>query len=757
MKYNIFIKLGLVSILSLILVGCGETDKDTSSSLDEDVQKIVNWANGKGSAPSEADYNAAGVILNGKNVDDVNSYIKQLADPSKVDTVGEINSIVEELGVTILDSDGDGIFDAFDNTPHGNSEGNHAPEGKILNTISNVIVGTKVNLTTESNDSDGDALTYLWYFDKRPSDSLAVLSSTNTKNTSFTPDKVGEYQILFQVKDSETFDSDSITIKAESANSCTELTDFNLYEDTVFYANKCYKIERGLSLSGMTLTIEEGAKVIFGKGKGLNVDASSKILAQGTNSNPILFTTSADKTAGSWTGIYINKESKGNELSDVIIEYAKTAVTATNLKVRNCIIKNSEKYGINYAKGNVDIKNTLFKSNNIPLTIYADKIYQLDTSNSFVNNINNYIEVKYSTIEDSQTWKKQAVPYFMYGGVEVTKNSTLTIEKGVKIFNRFESINIEGTLKAIGTKSEPIIFTRDPKATREVDYWYGIRLFTNSSYADIAQNHELAFVQVDYAENGLIASGGEKAHFKFYDSNITNNKNYPLGLDFTKGYIDKFERVSLKNNGDGAHISAPTLKYIDSSSDFTGNEKDYILLDGGLQTGKHVWKKMSVPIYTGRFTIDDKAELTIKAGNHILAFSDFLVYGTLNVLGTANDRVLFTPAPYVEYDGSIKLHKWNGIFFWIREFSKNSKLSYVSISGTAPATNYYYDGVRVTGGAKFVGTQLIPLNTTVTIENSIFDDIAGYGIRVDCYSKVTQSNNTFKSIGKDNIYREECN
>ena len=756
MKSNIFVRLVLIYILSMILIGCGETEKDTSS-LDPDVQKIVNWANGTGSAPSEEDYNSAGVTLNGKNIDEVNSYIKQLSDASKVDTVEEINSIVEAIGVTILDSDGDGIFDAFDNTPHGNSAGNHPPEGKILNTISNVIVGTKVNLTTESNDSDGDALTYVWYFDKQPKDSSAVLSSTNTKDTSFTPDKIGEYEITFQVKDYDTFDSDSITIKAESASSCTELTDFNLYDDTVFYANKCYKIDRGLSLSGMTLTIEEGAKVIFGKGKGLNVDASSKILAQGTKSNPILFTTSADKRAGSWTGIYINKDSKGNELSDVIIEYAKTAVTATHLKVRNSIIKNSEKYGIIYTKGTIDIKGTLFKSNNIPLRIYADKIYQLDTSNRFENNTNNYIEVKYSKIEDSQTWKKQAVPYFMDGGVEVTKNSTLTIAKGVKIFNRFESINVKGTLKAIGTKAEPIIFTRDPKATREVEYWYGIRLSTNSSYKDIAQNHELAFIQIDYAEDGLIASGDKNAHFKFYDSNITNNQDCPLDLNFNNGHIDKFKRINLKNNGDGAHISAPTLKYIDGSSDFTGNKKDYIILNRGLQTGKHVWKKMSVPIYAGRFTIDDKAELTIEAGNHILAFSDFMVYGTLNVLGTAKDMVLFTPAPYVEYDGSIKLHKWNGIFFWIREFSKNSKLSYVSISGTAPATNYYYDGVLVTGGAKIVDNQLTPLNTSVTIENSIFDDIAGYGIRVDCIAKVTQSNNTFKSIGKDNIYREECN
>ncbi len=122
MKKNRFIQLGISAILCTLIIGCGSSGTtEEPVVLDANIQKIVDWSKGTGTAPTEADYTAAGVDLHGKNVNDINAYIRQLNSVTAVDTVAEIEEIAQELGVTILDSDEDGIYDAFDSTPNGDN------------------------------------------------------------------------------------------------------------------------------------------------------------------------------------------------------------------------------------------------------------------------------------------------------------------------------------------------------------------------------------------------------------------------------------------------------------------------------------------------------------------------------------------------------------------------------------------------------------------------------------------------------------
>jgi len=766
MKKNKFIKLGLSTLLSILIIGCGDSTPAEEVVLDANIQKIVDWSQGRGTAPTEADYIAAGVDLHGKNISDINAYIRQLNTASAVDTIEEIDAIAQELGVTILDSDGDGIYDAFDNTPNGE---NNAPTGTIVREglVTNVIVDTQVNLTTQSNDSDGDELRYVWYLDEKPTGSTSILSSTNTQNINFTPDKVGEYKLIFQVHDADKFDQDDITITAESRDTCTELSYlFNDSNDVTLHANKCYLAPDGLSIDGKNLTIEEGVRVIFGSNTTFNIMHSGKIIANGTANNPILFT-SEDKTAGAWKGL--NVTSDNNVLSHVTIEYAETAIYVAiaevyNFTIKDSIIKNSEKYGIkNNSLGTVNINNTQFISNNIPIRVQkTNKLYELNNSNTFTNNTHSYIESFTSKIVSNQTWKKLAVPYYIWG-VDVEQNATLTIEAGTKIFNAGGKIDVEGTLKAIGTQDSPIIFTRDPSETRGNEYWDGIRLDTNSYYTDIAQHHELAFVQIDYAEIGLKADGEKNAHLKFSDSNITNCKKRGLELKFGrektvdtgKGHIDKFERIRIKDNPIPAEITVNALSFIDTESDFTGNTVDAIVIPGGsvLSSGNHGWKKMSVPLSFGGFTIPTNAVVNIEAGNDIIVGNDFWVYGALNIEGTADNMVTFKGG--YTLTGSITYVPSHGIYFSLSEDSPNSNIAYLSIDGTAAASSYNADGIRVSG-ANVINNQIVPYDAIVNIENSVFNNIAGNGILADCGTNVTQSNNIFTNITDLDVRRKSC-
>lgn len=70
------------------------------------------------------------------------------------------------------------------------------------------------------------------------------------------------------------------------------------------------------------LNIEPGVRVEFGLYTGIRIEPNSAIVAIGTVSDPIIFT-SSDKVPGSWDGLYFNhSQSALNELNHVNIEYA---------------------------------------------------------------------------------------------------------------------------------------------------------------------------------------------------------------------------------------------------------------------------------------------------------------------------------------------------------------------------------------------------------------------------------------------------
>ena len=85
----------------------------------------------------------------------------------------------------------------------------------------------------------------------------------------------------------------------------------------------------------------------------------------------------------------------------------------------------------------------------------------------------------------SGTWKKSASPYVVTGDITIGRSKTLTIEPGVtvKFAGHFGlTVGYRGTLKAIGTVQDRIVFT----APDAGEGWYGIRLI-NSGTDDILQ------------------------------------------------------------------------------------------------------------------------------------------------------------------------------------------------------------------------------------------------------------------------------
>ncbi len=85
----------------------------------------------------------------------------------------------------------------------------------------NVTTGDLVSLNgTNSNDPDGDPLSYAWSLASKPSSSSAALTDAASARPTFTADRAGTYVIQLLVDDgSQTSDPDTVHVVASDANS----------------------------------------------------------------------------------------------------------------------------------------------------------------------------------------------------------------------------------------------------------------------------------------------------------------------------------------------------------------------------------------------------------------------------------------------------------------------------------------------------------------------------------------------------------
>ena len=125
------------------------------------------------------------------------------------------------------------------------------------------------------------------------------------------------------------------------------------------------------------------------------------------------------------------------------------------------------------------------------------------------------------TLTANTTWTKANKNYLVMGSIVVPPGITLTIEPGVKVkFKGNYFIYVDGTLKAIGTPAENIIFTTD------IPYWGNIYFRDSSTDAafDTGRNYAdgctLQYCVVEYAQgpDGAIKTRNASPFINFCSS-----------------------------------------------------------------------------------------------------------------------------------------------------------------------------------------------------------------------------------------------
>ena len=543
--------------------------------------------------------------------------------------------------------------------------------------------------------------------------------------------------------------------------------------------------------SETTLTIDPGIVIKATNTRNSYWTINGTLLAQGTESEPIVFTSLRDDSfggdtnnnvdanspaPGQWRAIVFN-ESSGNTsiLDHCEIRYGGhdyfDNTKAVAIQNSSPTITNTHFYQNSIGLGIVGLDaNPIISDNTFEEDSYAPVAVDLGVTpsfqnNSYVNNAFNAISINNRTYtEDSLTLVKQDiaglsnVAYIIGADLTISGNSRLEIEPGVVI--KFVDINdsyfrIDGTLIAEGTAAEPIVFTEidddefggdtnnnGDATVPAVRNWQGIIINSPDSLPS----------SIDYCE---IRYGGYSSDEAIMINNssptITNSNFYKNGGCIT--IIGSASSPQITNNVFEEDTYAPIIiglaaSPIFSSNQYVNNTYNAIAINPGTYSApNYTLSKQDISGFENIAYISS-ADITISTGSTlaidpgvIIKFIDIndsylRINGTLLAQGTEEEPIVFTEIDDDEYGGDTNnngtatlpaVRNWQGII--VSESSGNTSV--------IDQCFFRYGG--------YSGDEAIMIeNSEPVISNNHFYK-NGIGVSINGYQNSPQiSNNTFE-------------
>jgi hypothetical protein len=317
-------------------------------------------------------------------------------------------------------------------------------------------------------------------------------------------------------------------------------------------------------------------------------------------------------------------------------------------------------------------------------------------------------------------WTPAGNPYTVTGNVTLVNGATLTIQPGVQVrFDQYRGLTVYGTLNALGTSAQPILFTANT-ATPQPGWWGGIYI------RDAAARATFDYATIEYG--GYNLAGNIEIYYQpvvTVTHSIIRNSSGD-GINATSGGVAHVSDTTLQGNGGYA------LNYEDGSVDpqlanltITGNGVNAVAFGAGTLGGTRRWKNLGVPyIFTGNQTLAQDAVLTVDPGVQIRfdQYRGLTVYGTLNALGTSAQPILFTANTATPQPGW-----WGGIY--ARDAMARLILDYATVE---------YGGYNLDGNIELYYGAQASINHSTLAHGSragLVADSGGAGISI-AYSQI---------------------
>jgi hypothetical protein len=272
-------------------------------------------------------------------------------------------------------------------------------------------------------------------------------------------------------------------------------------------------------------------------------------------------------------------------------------VQGGNPEIKNCIFKRNY-YSIFLTDIGQDaspsVENNDFQENNYSIYLTGSNIYPNFTGDTATNNNSNAIVLSDQIAKDMTL--NSDLPYLIRGVFNIPQNTTLTVNPGTILKFADSSLNVDGTLTAIGTSSQPIVFT----SADDSDYGQDIRAPGDTSQANPGQwpgiifnrdstNSDLENIVLRYAGGSLPVYFGagikvDQSTISLKNSTIKNNVNNGVWLVNSPSIIESTQFLGNKSvngspvaNGVFINGGGPEIK----QSNFDDNDYGIYMNDLG--------------------------------------------------------------------------------------------------------------------------------------------------------------------------------
>jgi hypothetical protein len=238
-------------------------------------------------------------------------------------------------------------------------------------------------------------------------------------------------------------------------------------------------LEVSKSAVGDTLTLQPGTRLRFKPGVTLRIGSpgSPGYLSAAGDTNAIVFTAADTAKAPHWAGLYFSSQGSGF-LDGCEVAFGGAGARMANIYcatasapvIQNCTIEKSSGHGLVCADAALPtVTGNTFQHNGAhPISIFANYVPLVDTSNAYADNMENAIELKGDNITSTVTWPDLGIPFALAGDVSVFSPSlgdTLTLQPGVtlafdpQVQLRVGGSGFPGTLLAGGLPGSVVTFT----------------------------------------------------------------------------------------------------------------------------------------------------------------------------------------------------------------------------------------------------------------------------------------------------------